>query len=236
MHARNRQRAAQALAAAPGAEGVVTGDLCIIAETIQVAEQVNKMGVFDAVIHNAGIGYREPKRIQTPDGLSHVFAVNSLAPYILTCLINPPQRLIYMSSGLHHSGDATLDDLAWVQKPWKGMNAYADSKLHIALLAFAIARLWPGVCSNAVEPGWVATKMGGAAAPDNLEEGPVTQAWLAAGQDSDTWVTGKYFYHQRTLEPHPAVSDEKIQNRLLKECERWSGISFPAHKARFNPQ
>lgn len=104
LHARNQKRANEALSHVPGAEAVVIGDLSSIAETKHVAEQVNALGVFDAVIHNAGIGYRESRRIETIDGLSHLFAINSLAPYILTCLINKPKRLVYTSSGMHRSG------------------------------------------------------------------------------------------------------------------------------------
>ena len=52
-----------------------------------------------------------------------------------------------------------------------------------AALALAVARRWPDVRSNAVDPGWVATRMGGAAAPDDLALGGETQAWLAAGED-----------------------------------------------------
>jgi NAD(P)-dependent dehydrogenase (short-subunit alcohol dehydrogenase family) len=161
LHARNKTRAAAALAAVPGAETVIVGDLSNIANTVMVAEQVNDFGSFDAVIHNAGIGYREPHRINTADGLPQLLAVNSLAPYILTCLINRPQRLVYISSGLHRDGDPSLKDLAWSNRPWNGFKAYADTKLHNVMLAFAVARKWPGVYSNALEPGWVATKMGG---------------------------------------------------------------------------
>ena len=120
-----------------------------------------------------------PRRASTADGLPSVFAVNSLAPYILTCLITRPARpLIYLSSGLHRQGDESLEDLAWKERPWSGYNAYADSKLHDVILAFAVARKWKDVLSNSVEPGWVATKMCGEGAPDSLEEGPRTQAWL----------------------------------------------------------
>src|SRR3984885_9201935 len=138
LHARNQQRGQEALAAVPGAEAVVIGDLTSIAQTRRVAEQVNGLGLFDAVIHNAGIGYREPRRIATEDGLPHVFAVNTLAPYILTALIKKPKRLVYLSSGLHQNGDASLKDLAWEQRPWDGTKAYSDSKMHDVLLAFAV--------------------------------------------------------------------------------------------------
>ena len=68
LHARNEQRGKEAMAAVPGAERVVIGDLSSIAQTRNVAEQVNRLGSFDAVIHNAGVGYREPRRIATEDG------------------------------------------------------------------------------------------------------------------------------------------------------------------------
>jgi NAD(P)-dependent dehydrogenase (short-subunit alcohol dehydrogenase family) len=185
------------------------------------------LGKFDAVIHNAAIGYREPRKINTPDSLPHVFAVNSLAPYILTCLIHPPERLIYLSSSLHRSGDFTLKDITWKERPWSGYNAYADSKLHNTILAFAVARKWPQVYANAVEPGWVATKMGGPGAPDSLEDAPKTQVWLATSTDPEALVSGKYFYHQKMREPHPATLQEAIQEQFLDQCEKLSGIKFP---------
>src|SRR6202162_3238627 len=169
LHARNKMRAQQALTAVPGAETVAVGDGASIAQPRGVSEQVNQLGSFDAVIHNVGVGYREPRRIQTEDGLPHVFAINTLAPYLLTALIHRPKRLVYLSSGLHQGGDTSLKDLVWEQRPWSGQQAYSDSKLHDVLLAFAIARHWPGVLSNALEPGWVATKMGGSGATDDLD-------------------------------------------------------------------
>ena len=127
--------------------------------------------------------------------------MNTLAPYILTALIQRPKRLIYLSSGLHQSGDPSLRDLAWKERPWQGQQAYSDTKLHDVLLAFAIARRWPGVFSNALEPGWVATKMGGAVATDNLDEGHRTQVWLAMSDDAAAKVTGEYFYHLKRRSP-----------------------------------
>ncbi len=226
LHARNPQRADEALAAVPGAETAIPGDLSSIAETINVAEEVNKLGHFDAVIHNAAVGYQEPRRIDTVDGLPQVFAVNALAPYILTCLIEKPQRLIYVSSGLHREGDARLNDLAWNARRWNGYSAYADSKLHNVILAFAAARKWPGVYSNALEPGWVATKMGGPGAPDSLADAPKTQVWLASSNDANALVSGKYFYHQKLTQFLPAANDADVQEKFLRECEKLSGVKF----------
>jgi len=227
LHARNQSRAKEACSSVPKAETAVSGDLAGIAETKHVAEQVNELGLFDAIIHNAGIGYRESHRIQTIDGLPQVFAVNSLAPYLLTCLIKKPKRLIYTSSGMHRSGDPTLKDLTWNTRSWDGSRAYADSKLHNVILAFAVARKWPNVLSNALEPGWVATKMGGPGAPDSLEEAPKTQIWLATSQENEALVTGKYFYHQKLQHFHPAAEDAATQERYLSECARLSAVSFP---------
>jgi NAD(P)-dependent dehydrogenase (short-subunit alcohol dehydrogenase family) len=228
LHARNEKRGQEALAAVSGAEAVVIGDLTSIAQTREVAEQVNGLGLFDAVIHNAAIGYRGPRRIATEDGLPQVFAVNTLAPYILTALIKKPKRLVYLSSGLHRNGDASLKDLAWEQRPWQGQQAYSDTKLHDVLLAFAIARRWPGVLSNALEPGWVPTKMGGAGAPDDLDEGHRTQVWLAVSDDPAAAVTGGYFYHMRPRKPNPAARDVERQEELLDACRRFSRIDLPS--------
>jgi NAD(P)-dependent dehydrogenase (short-subunit alcohol dehydrogenase family) len=230
LHARNEQRGKEALAAVPGAEGVVIGDLSSIAQTRKVAEQINRLGTFDAVIHNAGVGYREPQRIATEDGLPHVFAVNTLAPYILTALIQQPKRLVYLSSGLHKSGDPSLQDLTWEHRCWNGQQAYSDTKLQDVLLAFAVARRWPQVNSNALEPGWVATKMGGPHAPDNLDQGHRTQVWLAASEATAAMVTGKYFFHRQERTPNPATQDPQIQDALIEACQKLSGIPLPAQR------
>ena len=92
LHARNSKRGDDAMKKVPGAKNVVIGDLSSIKETIKLADQVNALGAFDAVIHNAGV-YRASAK--------EIFSVNTLAPYILTCLIQKPKRLIYLSSGIH---------------------------------------------------------------------------------------------------------------------------------------
>jgi NAD(P)-dependent dehydrogenase (short-subunit alcohol dehydrogenase family) len=158
LHARNAERGREAIRKTPGAETVLTGDLSKIEETKRLAYSVNESGRVDVVIHNAGV-YRAPAR--------EIFAVNVLAPYILTCLVQKPKRLVYLSSGMHLQGHSRLQDL----KTNMSSITYSDSKLHVLMLCMAAARKWPDVYSNAVDLGWVPTKMGGQAAPDDLQKG-----------------------------------------------------------------
>jgi NAD(P)-dependent dehydrogenase (short-subunit alcohol dehydrogenase family) len=226
LHARSPQRAQEAMDAVPGAAAALYGDLSSIEQMRGVAEQANARGRFDAVIHNAAAGYRERRRIETVDGLSHVFAINVLAPYLLTTLIALPERLVYLTSGMHRGGERSTDDLQWSRRRWQGAQAYADSKLWDTVLAFAVARLHPELCSNAVEPGWVATRMGGAGAPDDLDRGDETQAWLAVSDDPAARASGRLFYHLRAIDASPAASDVAVQERLLDACRRLTGESL----------
>src|SRR5712691_10708206 len=120
LHGRNEGRSRDALLAAVGAQGAVTGDLSTIAGATTVANEVNKLGRFNAVIHNAGIGYREAHRVETEPGVPSIFAVNVLAPYILTALIERPDRLVYVSSGMHRGVQLRIDDLLWTKRSWSG--------------------------------------------------------------------------------------------------------------------
>lgn len=226
LHARNQKRGEETSAAAPSASAVVIGDLSSLAETRDVADQANRLGPFDAVIHNAGVGDREG-RIQTVDGLEHIFAVNVLAPYLLTALIEPPRRLVYLSSGMHLGGDPDFSDLLWRRRRWNGSQAYSDSKLFDTMLAFAVARIWPAVRSNAVDPGWVPTRMGGRGAPDDLELGVATQVWLAVSHDASAMVTGAFFHHKRQSQTHPAARDIAMHERLFRACEEISRTQMP---------
>jgi NAD(P)-dependent dehydrogenase (short-subunit alcohol dehydrogenase family) len=228
FHARNDERAADLRRAAPGGNPpVVIGDLASLEQTRSVAAQANRIGRHDAVIHNAGIGFRRPTRETSEDGHELTFAVNVLAAFVLTALIDRPGRLVYLSSGMHRGGTPSLDDLEWTRRRWNGPQAYSDTKLFDVALAFGMARRWPDVSSNAVEPGWVATKMGGLGAPDDLASAPVTPCWLAVSKDPEAKTTGGYWYHQRHRDAHPATSDAKFQDELIDRCSSLSGVPLP---------
>jgi NAD(P)-dependent dehydrogenase (short-subunit alcohol dehydrogenase family) len=220
-HARNDARARTTERALPGAAAVLVGDLSSIEATRQLAAAA---GACDAVINNAGVGYQERQQV-TADGLEHVFAINVLAPYLLTALLPGAQRLIYLSSGMHRGGAADLTDPQWEHRRWEGPQAYSDSKLFDVVLAFAVARLRPEVFSNAVEPGWVPTRMGGPNAPDDLDLGHRTQVWLAEATDPAARVSGELFYHQSARPPHPAAADPKFQDELLAYCAALTGVT-----------
>jgi NAD(P)-dependent dehydrogenase (short-subunit alcohol dehydrogenase family) len=161
---------------------------------------VNQIGEMDAVIHNAAV-FLEPSRSTTAGGHATTLAVNTLAPYLLTALNGRPDRLIYLSSGLHHAAARSLRDIDWTERPWNAAQAYAESKLHVTALALTLAGVWPDVLSNAVDPGRVPAKLGSAAATGDLEMGYRTQTWLAVSTDAAATVSGGYWYHRQRQAP-----------------------------------
>ena len=223
LHARSRRRASAVDDLASRAAGVVVGDLGSSAETRSVADQVNAIGTMDAVIHNAG-AYSTNGRSATPEGHATILAVNAVAPYMLTALIERPRRFVYLSSGMHRSGAASLRDIDWTERRWNASQAYSDSKLYVTALAFAIARCWPDVLSNAVDPGWVATKMGGPGAPDDFEKGYLTQTWLAVSDDPATAVSGRYWHHRQPRTPAKEAADRGFQDQLLAKLADLTGV------------
>ena len=210
VHVRKTERLPAVSELVDGGAAAVVGDLSDLEETRDVAGQVNRLGRMDAVIHNAGV-------IRGPE----VLPVNVVAPYLLTALVDRPQRLIYLSSGMHRGGRARLNGMDWSGQRRTG--SYSDSKLFVTTLAITVARIWPDVFSNAVDPGWVPTKMGGRGAPDDLRLGHLTQEWLATSDDQEARTSGGYWYHQRRAESAPAVHDQRFGDELLEELARFTG-------------
>jgi NAD(P)-dependent dehydrogenase (short-subunit alcohol dehydrogenase family) len=226
LHARSPERAADLSDVAQHALGIVVGDLRSGEEIRSIAEQVDAMGRMDAVIHNAGI-YRTESRGWTPEGHATILAVNTFAPYMLTALMERPKRLIYLSSSEHYAGEGPLRDIDWTERRWDPARAYGESKLYVVALAFALARLWPDVLSNAVDPGWARTKMGGALAPVSRVTGARTQSWLAATDEPAALVSGYYWYQQRQQRPASEASDVGYQDHLLAELARVTNVELP---------
>ena len=213
LHARNEQRGKEALQKLPNAETVLTGDLSIPEETKKLAASVNALGRFDVIIHNAGV-YQSTSQ--------EIFTVNVLAPYILTCAIHKPKRLIYLGSGMHLHGHVKPGDF----KTGIGHLNYSDSKLMVLMLCKSVARHWPDVFSNTVDPGWVPTKMGGRGAPGDLQKGVETQVWLAVSEEDTATLSGGYFYHHKQTRYNPEADDTVAQDQLLTFCQQISGFAF----------
>ncbi len=221
LHARNEERGRDALRQNTEAETVLIGDLSSMEETKELAYRVNEIGAFDAVIHNAGV-YQVPGKV--------IFAVNTLAPYLLTCLIQRPKRLVYLSSGMHLQGHSHLEHFTGDGN----RISYSDSKLHVLMLSMIVAGKWPQVYSNAVDPGWVPTRMGGKGAPDDLQKGYETQAWLAVSNDDKAKVTGRYFHHRKENRYNAESNDATLQLKFLQLCEELTGVALDQVNATSN--
>ena len=213
-HVRSPQRRAAVAELAERGADMVVGDLADLAQTVELAGQVNALGRMDAVIHNAGVY----------TGMA-MLPVNVVAPYVLTALITRPQRLVYLGSSMHRGGRARLDGLDWTGT--RRACSYSDSKLLFMTMVAAVARLWPDTLVSTVHPGWVPTRMGGAGAPDDLTLGHVTQVWLATSDDERARTSGGYWFHQRLQETHPAVHDVALQEELLQTLTAFTGVTLP---------
>jgi NAD(P)-dependent dehydrogenase (short-subunit alcohol dehydrogenase family) len=213
VHARSSQRLPAVQHLLDRGAHCVIGDLAVLAEVRQLAADANGIGGIDAVIHNAGV----------LNGAA-LLPVNVVAPYLLTALMPGPRRLIYLSSGMHRGGDAGLDGLDWEGRTTTA--SYSTTKLQVTALSAALARLVPHVASNAVDPGWVPTRMGGPGAPDDLRLGHLTQEWLATSDEPGALGSGGYWHHQRLREPHPAAGDKRFQDDLLDELARLTGTTL----------
>ena len=226
-HARDASRVDATNQAVPGALEIVVGNLASIGATIALAEQANALGPFDAIIHNAGLGPGSEVREQTGDGLERIFHTNVVGPFIVTALMPIAPRMVYLTSGREEEGRWTPEDLQWTAREWRGMQAYSDSKLHDSMLAVELAARHPESIVNAVDPGWIKTRMGGAGAPDPLHLGAETQVWLATSDDPGALESGRYVKRREEQVPNPAVRDAAARAALIAELERLTGIALP---------
>ncbi len=210
LHAKNEQRAKETILKFQSNIKVLIADLSKFQEVKQLAKEVNDLGNFDVIIHNAGVFNSSGEEI---------FKINVLAPFILTALINKPKKLIYIGSNMHAQGKIDLENLLE-----KRAVDYSTSKLQILMLGLFICKQWSGVDTYIVDPGWVKTKMANYNAPDNLEDGCATQIWLASNEKLN--LSGKYFYHLQETIYSLKADDVEIQNKLIDIYEKLTNINF----------
>jgi NAD(P)-dependent dehydrogenase (short-subunit alcohol dehydrogenase family) len=213
VHARTSKRLAAVQDLLDRGARAVVGDVAKPDEVRRLVQQANALGRFDAVIHNAGV-----------IGGPSLLRVNVVAPFVLTADMERPDRLIYLSSSMHHGGRADLAGVDW--SGGRESRSYSDSKLFVTALAAAVARLWPDISAYAVDPGWVPTRMGGPGASDDLRLGHVTQAWLATAGNPEALPSGHYWHHQKTQTPHEAVHDDRFQTALLTSLADHTGTTI----------
>jgi retinol dehydrogenase-12 len=185
------------------------------------------------LINNAGIWERE--RSLSKDGIELTWAVNLVAPFLLTDLLLPalekgaPSRIVNLSSGLHTRGRLDFDDLERAGGKFDGSDAYMQSKLAVNLFTFELARrlAGKGITANAVAPGWVATKLSrnsGAFSRGMMNimaakpaKGALTSIYAATAPELEN-VTGKYLAEEKISEPSPESNDADKARRLWELC------------------
>ena len=214
VHARTRERATAVSDLTDRGAGLIVADLADRQAVLDAAGELNDGPAIDAVIHNAGV-----------ISGSSILPVNVVAPYLFTALLRTPTRHVYVSSSMHRGGRANLNDLDW--DGVRSTASYSDSKLFVAALSAAVANQWsPRVLANAVDPGWVPTKMGGAGAPGDFDLGHLTQERLAT--DTTLLESGGYWHHGKRQRPLAAANDPIFQRQLLSALEDATGVTLPS--------
>jgi NAD(P)-dependent dehydrogenase (short-subunit alcohol dehydrogenase family) len=214
VHARNESLAVVLKPLLDRGAELAVADFADRSQVLAVANELNDRPPLDGIVHNAGV-------IGGPD----LLAVNVVAPYLLTALLPGPRRHVYLSSGMHRGGRASLTGIDWGDG--RSTASYSDSKLFVTALSMAVARLRPDLVSNAVDPGWVPTRMGGAGAPDDFELGHETQELLVTDDSPISEVSGGYWYHGKQQSPHRSTLDEQFQDELLTALATETGVTLP---------
>lgn len=220
VHGRTAERGAP-VAEALGAE-LVTGDLAVLDEVRGLAEQLRALGGVDVLAHNAGVWVRGDTPRVTVDGFETTFAVNVLAPHLLTALLGDAVRgrLLWLGSGMAASGRPKPTALGSARDP---RQAYADSKACDVALALAWARRRPDLVVAAVDPGWVRTKLASAGAPGEVEDGGDGLAYCCTAD-----LGGAPYWKDRAPTPVPGrLRDAGLQDALLRELDRLAGVTGP---------
>lgn len=194
-------------------------------------EYLHKFKHLHVLINNAGVW--DFKRKESADSIEHTFAVNVLAPFLMTQQLvdtlkaSKPSRIINITSGLH-SGTINFDDIEF-KTGFSGFKAYRQSKLALILFTrlLAIKLHGTGVTANCVHPGMVSTQLGrDAGRLSNLVfrtlghspvKGAETSVFLATSPEMES-VTGEYFYERKVGKSSPESSDMEAAERLWNLC------------------
>lgn len=223
---------------------VFVADLSSQAEVRRLAEAVlTTYRRLDVLVNNVG-GYWAHRHI-TADGLEQTFALNHLAPFLLTNLLlerlkeSRPSRVVTVSSGAQAMGRIDFEDLQG-EHGYNGQRAYNQSKLANVLFSYELARRTEGtgVTANALHPGVVATDFGREDAHGWMrvmlpfvhpfmkspEKGAATSVYLASSPEV-AGVSGRYFIGARPRRSAPRSYDEQVARRLWDVSARLTGLS-----------
>lgn len=191
------------------------------------------------LVNNAGVNLGT--RQLTPDGYEATFATNHLGPFLLTNLLldalkaGAPSRVITVASGAHKMGKLNFDDLQF-EKKYRGMGAYAQSKLSNVLFGYELARRLKGtgVTSNLADPGVAATSLGSdqwifrlivkLPIVPKAEDGAATSVYLATAKEVEG-ITGQYFIKKKPAKSSPLSQDEGLARQLWDVSAKLTGIA-----------
>lgn len=200
----------------------LAGDLLAVHPTINV------------LINNAGVMLE--KRQQSADGFELQFAVNHLAPFLLTRLLEPalaagaPSRVVNVSSRVHSMGNIDFDDLQSTRK-YRMFAAYGQSKLACVMASFDLAERWQplGITVNCLHPGVIDTNLGGMPGfikrlLPKADKGARTSLHLAMAPELAD-VTGHYFSGCKLANASSKANDRAVRARLWDETERMTGLA-----------
>jgi NAD(P)-dependent dehydrogenase (short-subunit alcohol dehydrogenase family) len=247
---RNPERGEEAVeeirASSGGRVDLALYDLGVQSQVRALAEEFRgRYDRLDVLVNNAGLV--QSRRTETADGLETTFAINHLAPFLLTNLLldvlkdSAPSRVLTVSSEAERWGNIDFDDLQSRRK-YRGFPVYGMTKLANIMFTYELAgRLQgTGVTATCMHPGGVATRFGRnnggplalffrAAKPfmRTPEQGADTLVWLASSPDVEG-VTGRYFSDRKPIEPKKIANDPEVRRRLWEESERLTGLKVTA--------
>ena len=221
---------------------VEIADLAPMEQVRSLAERLGALERIDVLVNNAGLMLSE--RRSSPDGFEYVFAVNHLAPFLLTNLLLPkltasaPARVVTVTSDAHTGARLDLDD-PHLEREWAFWRSYANSKLANILFTRELARRLDGtgVTANCAHPGVVRTRLFREGKPlarvgvsfarpffASPGRGADTIVYLASSPDV-TGQTGGYYVKRRRREPSAAARDDAAARKLWEISEKMTGLA-----------